>query len=178
MNSPIQRHSAGTFLLSHYVELLTAAAILFVLQTGLLPFDFLQHPGKGATGKFFGATTTPYTIPDIVSNLMLYVPVGVFLFWSLIRALGRKGPALLLTIALAAVLSGGIEWMQAYSPTRVSSRIDFVSNVLGACVGVAMARYRVDELEDGWNTLPGGESVYFISNPGLGLWAHRDRFVD
>ncbi len=42
----------------------------------------------------------------------------------------------------------------------------------------AMARYRVDELEDGWNTLPGGESVYFISNPGLGLWAHRDRFVD
>ncbi|MBP8945023.1 MAG: DUF2088 domain-containing protein [Paludibacteraceae bacterium] len=33
-----------------------------------------------------------------------------------------------------------------------------------------------NELKDGYNTLPNGEKIYFISNPALGLWAHKDRF--
>jgi nickel-dependent lactate racemase len=36
-------------------------------------------------------------------------------------------------------------------------------------------QYDPTTLRDEWNTLPGGERVYFISNPALGLWAHRDR---
>jgi nickel-dependent lactate racemase len=36
------------------------------------------------------------------------------------------------------------------------------------------ARYSPATLKDGWNTVD-GEQVFFISNPGLGLWAHRDR---
>ena len=28
---------------------------------------------------------------------------------------------------------------------------------------------------DGWNTLPDGERIYYISNPALGLWAYRKR---
>ena len=28
---------------------------------------------------------------------------------------------------------------------------------------------------DGWATLPDGERIFFIGNPALGLWAHRDR---
>ncbi|MFW5643828.1 MAG: lactate racemase domain-containing protein [Alkalispirochaeta sp.] len=37
-------------------------------------------------------------------------------------------------------------------------------------------RYDPRSLRDGWNTLPDGERVYFLSAPGLGLWAQRDRF--
>lgn len=33
-----------------------------------------------------------------------------------------------------------------------------------------LKRYPPDRLKDGWNILPDGEEVYFISNPGLGLW--------
>ncbi len=40
-----------------------------------------------------------------------------------------------------------------------------------------MERYDVPSLKDGWNTV-GGECVYYISNPALGLWAHPDRFKD
>ena len=40
-----------------------------------------------------------------------------------------------------------------------------------------MERYDVPSLKDGWNTV-GGEEVYYISNPALGLWAHPDRFKD
>jgi nickel-dependent lactate racemase len=37
-------------------------------------------------------------------------------------------------------------------------------------------RYSPDRLEDGWNTLPDGEEVFYISNPALGLWGTADRF--
>ena len=40
-----------------------------------------------------------------------------------------------------------------------------------------MERYNVASLKDGWNTV-GGEEIYYISNPALGLWAHPDRFKD
>jgi nickel-dependent lactate racemase len=35
-------------------------------------------------------------------------------------------------------------------------------------------RYDSAKLKDGYNTID-GEEVFFISNPGLGLWAHRSR---
>ena len=37
-------------------------------------------------------------------------------------------------------------------------------------------RYDPKKLSDGWNTLPGGEQIFYISNPALGLWACRRRF--
>jgi nickel-dependent lactate racemase len=37
-------------------------------------------------------------------------------------------------------------------------------------------RYDPRALREGWNELPGGERIYFIGNPGLGLWADRTRF--
>lgn len=39
-------------------------------------------------------------------------------------------------------------------------------------------RYRPQELMDGWNTMPDGEEIYYISNPALGLWAFKDRFKE
>jgi nickel-dependent lactate racemase len=37
-------------------------------------------------------------------------------------------------------------------------------------------RYDPTRLAEGWNTLPDGEEIFYIGNPALGLWAHRDRF--
>jgi nickel-dependent lactate racemase len=39
-----------------------------------------------------------------------------------------------------------------------------------------MKNYHFNELKDEYNTLPDGDKIYFISNPALGLWAHKDRF--
>ena len=41
-----------------------------------------------------------------------------------------------------------------------------------------LARYPLDSLQDGWNTMSDGEEIYYISNPALGLWASPDRFKD
>lgn len=37
-------------------------------------------------------------------------------------------------------------------------------------------KYNPEILTDGWNTV-GAEEIFFISNPGLGLWAYRGRFA-
>ena len=39
-----------------------------------------------------------------------------------------------------------------------------------------MTRYNPEKLTEGFNTLPDGEKVFFISNPALGLWSCRERF--
>jgi nickel-dependent lactate racemase len=40
----------------------------------------------------------------------------------------------------------------------------------------AMARYDINALRLGWNTLAGGEKIFFVPNPALGLWAEKQRF--
>jgi len=37
-------------------------------------------------------------------------------------------------------------------------------------------RYQPDKLKDGYNRLPDGEEIFYISNPALGLWALRSQF--
>ncbi len=39
------------------------------------------------------------------------------------------------------------------------------------------AKYDPEKLADGWNSVD-GEEIFFISNPGLGLWAYEGRFND
>jgi nickel-dependent lactate racemase len=41
--------------------------------------------------------------------------------------------------------------------------------------GEMMKRYKPDELRDGFNTVE-EEEIYYISNPGLGLWSWKQRF--
>ena len=40
----------------------------------------------------------------------------------------------------------------------------------------AVKKYDPAVLKDGYNTLPDGEEIYYISNPALGLWADRKKF--
>ncbi len=39
-----------------------------------------------------------------------------------------------------------------------------------------VASYNPEFLKDGYNKLPNGEEIFYISNPALGLWAYRERF--
>jgi len=39
------------------------------------------------------------------------------------------------------------------------------------------AKYDPAVLVDGWNVVD-GEEIFYVSNPGLGLWAYRGRFLD
>jgi nickel-dependent lactate racemase len=39
-----------------------------------------------------------------------------------------------------------------------------------------MAKYNLENLKDGFNTMVDGEEIFYISNPAIGLWAYKDRF--
>ena len=118
------------------MELLAAFALLFVLQSGLAPFDFSDLPGKRSPAFF--EINNP-SIPDRLSNICLYVPIAFLTHWVFSRKC--KGPfrAGFYTLAAAFLLSTGIEIAQHYSPARVSSLMDILCNVMGACVGVLLS---------------------------------------
>ncbi len=37
-------------------------------------------------------------------------------------------------------------------------------------------KYNPKKLKDGFNTMPDGENIFYISNPALGLWAYKEKF--
>lgn len=43
-------------------------------------------------------------------------------------------------------------------------------------LNLMMQKYNPELLIDGFNKLPDGEEIFFISNPALGLWAYKNRF--
>jgi len=38
------------------------------------------------------------------------------------------------------------------------------------------SKYNPEKLKEGYNRMPDGEEIFYISNPALGLWAFKDRF--
>ena len=40
----------------------------------------------------------------------------------------------------------------------------------------AVKKYNPEKLKDGLNTLEDGETIYYISNPAIGLWALKSKF--
>ncbi len=45
-----------------------------------------------------------------------------------------------------------------------------------ADIDVVSAKYNPEKLRDGFNIMPDGEEIFYISNPALGLWAYKERF--
>lgn len=60
-------------------------------------------------------------------------------------------------------------------PDMTREEIESVGFVWGD-LDEALRRYPIDKMTDGWNMMPDGEEVYYISNPALGLWAYPSRF--
>jgi nickel-dependent lactate racemase len=64
----------------------------------------------------------------------------------------------------------GITWCPGELSREEIEGVGFHYGELDAMI----QRYNPDTLSHGWNTVK-GEEVFFIANPGLGLWAHESR---
>jgi nickel-dependent lactate racemase len=108
----------------------------------------------------------------------------------LIRRFGYRGtPATLEQVRtqpeLAANLSASAHLIHGSSEGRFTitycpghltkGEIEAIGFQYGALAAM-MSRYDPHKLRDGWNRCAGGEEVYYISNPALGLWGTADRF--
>ncbi len=46
-----------------------------------------------------------------------------------------------------------------------------------ADLGDTLKRYPIDKMKEGWNTMPDGEEVFYISTPSAGLWSTREKLM-
>ena len=65
-----------------------------------------------------------------------------------------------------------------YCPGLLTKKEIESVNLQYADIDITMKKYDPKKLTDGFNVLPGGEEIFYISNPALGLWAYKERFKD
>lgn len=115
-----------------------AMAILFIVAIAygsLLPFQ-IKTPTVGFADWFSPArlTLARPTLEDVVTNLLLYVPVGAAFLSIVSKRIGMT-----LRVALATILGGSlsllIEMTQANLADRVASWVDVALNTFGAACG-------------------------------------------
>jgi hypothetical protein len=107
---------------------------------------------------------------------------------KLIRKYGYKGtPATLAAVAADAELAGDLSaaahlihgssegrFKITWCPGHLSAEEVESAGFSYGDLQKMLARYDPAKLSDGYSQVD-GESIFFIANPGLGLWAHRSR---
>lgn len=114
-----------------------AVYALLLLYSGLAPWSGWRDLGIDA----FAFLTAPFpryvTTFDLVVNVVAYVPLGALVVLALyprLRGVAAIGVALL----AGAALSGTIEALQSYLPSRISSNVDLLTNTSGALLGAVL----------------------------------------
>ncbi len=148
---------------------LSVAAILYLcLYPGQFDFDRplnLSYPE-------WSEIKTRIEWVDCVANFLFFLPFGVF--GALSYGGGRKW-RLGAVVVVAALLSVGVESMQSFLPTRVSSMRDVLLNTVGAAAGVGLAGWmRCSGAGPSWMTgwLPRDGFGWVL----LGLWVMWQAF--
>jgi glycopeptide antibiotics resistance protein len=136
----------GPFFNSTTAAWLWACSALFIIYGTSLPFNFTSEPGWAAqklARVSLNVFMSPVTgrrasVPDMVQNVLLFVPFGLFgllaLGW---RTYGIWRAACV--IVLGASLSASVEILQLFTVDRISSLNDLMTNTTGAFVGVLCA---------------------------------------
>ena len=113
---------------------MTAGVVAVILYGSLFPFRFHESPHPFRT--LIESGDYPATRIDIVSNILLYIPLGLFGVQSIRR------PSAVLRICLitlfGALLSCGIELAQSYDAGRITNLSDVYCNTAGTVLGAVL----------------------------------------
>ncbi len=122
----------------HWIDILTFAYAAFIVYGSLLPFDFSGYKVVPGQATLLGIPVISTGLPDAMSNIALYLPLGMLLRAGFSRRGHRVLGAGIKILLMAGVLSFCIELLQTFTQTRLASFADVVCNVLGAAVGVGV----------------------------------------
>jgi VanZ family protein len=123
-------------------------------QLGASPLWVMLHSWPSGMNR--------YLVWDIVVNLALYMPLGVFGFLAVGEAAPRAA-RLFAPLLLALVLSVSVETIQLFDDSREGSASDVVVNFAGAALGVALGAWRREKL---WGALQRRETASLLSPSG------------
>jgi VanZ family protein len=116
---------------------MTAGIVAVILYGSLFPFQFHENPHPFRTLMESGQERL--TRIDIVTNVLLYIPLGLFAA----QCIRRPTPVLRVgLIALfGALLSCGIELAQSYDAGRITNLSDVYSNSTGTLLGAVLGMH-------------------------------------
>lgn len=105
-----------------------------IVYASLYPFSNWYRSGLSPSAFLLMPLPHYWTGFDVVTNIIGYLPLGTLVVFALYPRL-RGWPAAALAICAGVLLSGAMEAIQTFLPNRVSSNLDFITNVAGACMG-------------------------------------------
>lgn len=73
---------------------------------------------------------------DVVTNIVGYLPFGTLVVFALYPQV-RGASAAIIAVLCGMLLSGAMEAIQTFLSNRVSSNLDFLTNLAGTCLGAA-----------------------------------------
>ena len=122
----------------YLAQLLLILYLCLVIYTSLTPFNFLLDSHVLPWSWLLAPTPRYIPIFDVITNIVGYLPFGFLMVFSLYPRL-LKWSAFIFTLFLGILVSGCLESLQTYLPTRIPSSIDWYSNTLGVLIGALFA---------------------------------------
>ncbi|MEW5768694.1 MAG: VanZ family protein [bacterium] len=133
------------------------AYAIFLTYATCLPFDFVTDQAT-LSQKLQDTRWTPFiredghreSIPDMFSNVLLFLPFGVGLFYAFRKKWGRLPGIVAAGAALivGGLFSGLVEFIQLFCANRISSVTDVITNGVGSCLGLSAAKIFYDHYQD------------------------------
>ena len=119
-------------------HLLLGGYALLIVYASLSPFSGWRDQGLEFSAIMASPLWRHYTLPDLLANVLAYIPLGLLAGLALYGRLDRAQSALLAVVA-GSCLSAAMEYAQMYLPTRNSANLDVLANSLGALAGALLA---------------------------------------
>lgn len=140
--SAAQCHHLTTMTLHHhhpiqastFARVGLAMYVLLIIYASWFPFTGWHSNGLSPFAYLFASLPHYWTAFDVLTNVFGYAPLGLLIVFALYPVV-RGAYAVALALACAALLSGTMEAVQTFLPTRVSSNLDFLTNTVGALAG-------------------------------------------
>jgi len=123
------------------------AYTMLVVYGSLYPFSGWRTLGIGPFAYLADPLPQYLTAFDVITNVLGYMPFGAL---AVLALYPRWRGALAAGVAFigGAMLSGSMEAVQTYLPTRVASNLDLAANALGALLGAALTAPATSRLLD------------------------------
>jgi VanZ family protein len=121
----------------HPVISATIAYTVLLVYGTLYPLQGWRVPTPDLLTLFAASLTGQLSRADMLTNVLVYMPLGLLLAWSW-RARLNTGVRLVLCTAAGLLLSTSLEITQAYLPERMSSLMDIALNAAGTFLGALL----------------------------------------
>ncbi|MFZ6649504.1 VanZ family protein [Undibacterium sp. TJN25] len=113
------------------------AYLFLIVYASWYPFSGWQNDNLAALSDVIRQWPRYWTWFDVLTNVVGYVPLGILLVFVLYPWC-RRWLAIILSALFGVLISGTMETVQYFLPSRVTSPLDFLTNSAGALIGAIL----------------------------------------